>query len=62
MALPACTGLAGVYRPRRPMASPLYRLLADHFDCFRGRYEDEFERHNGRWRWVVDAVVGRFLE
>lgn len=53
---------AGVYRPRRPLASPLYRLLSDHFEHFRGRYEDEFERQQGRWRRVVDAVVERFLE
>jgi len=60
--LPACPVPAGVYRPRRPLASPLYRLLSDHFEHFRGRYEDEFERQQGRWRRVVDAVVGRFLE
>lgn len=44
------------------MASPLYRLLVDHFDAFRGRYEDRFERQYGRWRDVVDEVVARFLE
>lgn len=52
---------AGVYRPRRPLASPLYRLLSDHFDRLLGRYEDAFERRYGRWRWAVDAVVERFL-
>ncbi len=49
-----------MYRPRRPLASPLYRLLSDYFVRFLGRYEDEFERRHGRWRRVVDAVVGRF--
>jgi hypothetical protein len=44
------------------MASPLYRLLVDHFDAFRGRYEDRFERQYGRWRGVVNDVVARFLE
>jgi hypothetical protein len=39
-----------VYRPRRPLASPLHRLLTDHFEHFRGRYEDDFEREHGRWR------------
>jgi hypothetical protein len=62
MALPACPAPAGVYRPRRPLTSPLYRLLSDHFEHFRGRYEDDFERHQGHWRRVVETVVGRFLE
>ena len=44
------------------MASPLYRLLDEHFDAFRGRYEDRFERQYGRWREVVDEVVARYLE
>ena len=44
------------------MASPLYRLLVDHFDSFRGRYEDRHERQYGRWRHVIDEVVARFLE
>ena len=44
------------------MASPLYRLLVDHFDAFRGRYENRFERQYGRWRDVVDEVVARYLE
>jgi hypothetical protein len=44
------------------MASPLYRLLDEHFDAFRGRYEDRFERQYGRWRDVVDEVVARYLE
>ncbi len=44
------------------MASPLYRLLVDHFDSFRGQYEDRYERQYGRWRYVIDDVVARFLE
>ena len=56
--LGACPAPAGVYRPRRPAASPVYRLLTDHFKRFRGRYEDDFER-DGRWRRVLEAVVGR---
>ena len=37
-------------------------MLTDHFERFRGRYEDDFEREHGRWRGVVDAVVGRYLD
>ena len=44
------------------MASPLYRLLVDHFDRFHGRYEDHFERQYGRWRAVVAQVVAKFLD
>jgi len=62
MALAPCTSPVGVYRPRRPLASPLYRLLSDHFDHFRGQYEDVFEHEYGRWRRVVDTVVGRYLD
>ena len=40
----ACPIAPGVYRPRRPMASPLYRLLAAHFDRFRGVYDDAYEQ------------------
>jgi len=53
---------AGVYRPRRATASPLHRLLVDHFDRFSGRYEDQFERRHGRWRPVVGEVVGKYLD
>jgi hypothetical protein len=57
----ASAALAGVYRPRCPTASPLYRLLQDHFDGCRGVYEDAYEHTAGRWRKVVDDVVARFL-
>src|SRR3989337_2240280 len=62
MALVACTSPVGVYRPRRPLTSPLCRLLSDHFEHFRGQYEDAFEHEYGRWRRVVDAGVGRDLD
>jgi len=53
---------AGVYRPRRPTASPLHRLLTDHFDRYRGVYEERYEHRHGHWRSVVDAVVAHFLD
>ena len=37
-------------------------MLTDHFERFRGRYEDDFEREHGRWRGVVDGVEGRYLD
>ncbi len=60
--MPGCSTPSAVYHPRRPAASPLYRLLQDHFDRFRGVYEDAFEHRWGRWRQVADEVVARFLE
>ena len=51
----------GVYRPRRPRASPLYRLLADHFQTFATVYDERFAPRWGPWRRVVPAVVEKFL-
>ena len=33
-----------VYRPRRPRASPLYRLLDEHFAEFSTVYDERFAR------------------
>jgi hypothetical protein len=44
---------AGVYRPRRPRASPLYRLIEDHFQEFTTVYDERFSRRWGYWRPVV---------
>ena len=43
---------SGVYRPRRPRASPLYGLLDQ---------DEQFAHTYGPWRAVVPAVVDRFL-
>ena len=51
----------GVYRPRRPRASPLYRLLDDHFQTFTTVYDERFAPRWGPWRRVVPAVVEKFL-
>jgi hypothetical protein len=57
-----CTATpAGVYRPRRPRASPLYRLIEDHFQEFTTVYDERFSRRYGYWRPVVGDVVDRFL-
>jgi hypothetical protein len=54
--------LAGIYRPRYPRRSPLYRLLEDHFERFLLLYEEQFERKYGPLRSVVKRAVYRFLE
>ena len=51
-----------IYRPRRPRSSPLYRLLEEHFDRFRVRYDEEFEREYGPLRPVVGKAVEKYLE
>jgi len=60
--LSASAAPCGVYQPRHPTASPLYRLLQDQFDRTRGVYEDALEHRWGRWRKVVGDVLTRFLD
>jgi hypothetical protein len=51
-AVPACAA-PGVYKPRRPQASPLFRLVSDHFRAFHAAYEERFAQAYGDWRPVV---------
>jgi hypothetical protein len=51
----------GVYRPRRPQASALYRLIEDHFEEFATVYDERFARRWGYWRPVVARVVEKYL-
>jgi hypothetical protein len=39
--------MAGVYRPRHPERTVLYRVLSHHFEQFLAEYEDRFEREYG---------------
>ena len=52
---------AGIYQPRRPQSSPLYRLIDDHFQEFTTVYDERFSRRWGYWRPVVSEVVEKFL-
>ncbi len=52
----------GVYRPRRPRASPLCRLVETHYDEVKGQWEGRFGRRYGFWRGFVDEQVRRFLD
>jgi hypothetical protein len=54
--------MAGVYRPRHPERTVLYRVLSHHFDGFLAAYEDRFEREYRYFRPVVKEVVERYLE
>ena len=55
------SGRVGVYRPRRPRASPLYRLLEDHFAEFATVYDERFAHRYGYWRPVIAEVVEKYL-
>jgi len=52
----------GVYRPGNAQASPLYRLVEDHFDTLERVWEERYEREYGFWRPVVRRVVEQFLD
>jgi len=51
-----------VYRPRRPTASPLFRLLEALYDRVKLAWEDRFERRYGFWRGLADDAVARYLD
>ena len=53
---------SGVYRPRNPQATPLYRLLEQRFDEVKGMWDEIFEERYGFWRGFVDDVVNRYLD
>ena len=50
------------YTPRRPEHSPLYRVLADHFDRLEREYEERFERTHGPLRPAARRAAARFLD
>ena len=51
----------GVYKPRRPPTSPLFRLVPDHLHCLQTVYDERFAREYGPWRPVVAQVADKFL-
>ena len=51
----------GVYKPRRPQASPLFRLIQDHFRALEAVYDERFAPRYGEWRPVVREVAEKFL-
>jgi len=54
--------MAGVYRPRHPEQTVLYRVLFHHFDRFLAVYEDRFEREDGSFWPIVKEVVECYLD
>jgi hypothetical protein len=57
----AAPAARGVYKPRRPQASPLFRLVSDHLHRLQTVYDERFVREYGPWRPVVGDVADKFL-
>jgi len=54
--------MAGVYRPRHPERTVLYRVLFHYFDRFLTEYESRFEKEYGFFRPIIKEVVERYLD
>jgi uncharacterized protein (TIGR04255 family) len=54
--------MAGVYRPRHPERTVLYRVLFHYFDRFLAEYEGRFEKECGFFRPIIKEVVERYLD
>ena len=50
-----------VYHSRHPEASPLWRLLNNHYEGFEQCYEERFEKKYGFFRAVIGEVVRQYL-
>lgn len=51
----------GIYKPRRPQASPLSRLVSGHLHRLQTVYDERFAREYGPWRSVVAQVADKLL-
>jgi hypothetical protein len=49
--------MAGVYRPRHPEGTVLYRVLFHYFDTFLAEYEGRFEKTYGYFRPIIREVT-----
>jgi hypothetical protein len=54
--------MAGLYRPRHPERTVLYRVLFHYFDRFLAEYESRFEKEYGFFRPIIKEVVDRYLD
>ncbi|MGB8951237.1 MAG: hypothetical protein WCC06_01025 [Candidatus Aminicenantales bacterium] len=54
--------MSGIYRPRHPERTVLYRVLFHSFDRFLAEYEERFERTYGFLRPVIKEMVERYLD
>ena len=54
--------MAGIYRPRHPERTVLYRVLFHYFDQFLQEYESRFENEYGFFWPVIKEVLERYLD
>ena len=54
--------MPGIYRPRHPERTVLYRVFFHHFERFVAEYESRFERDYGYFRPIVKDVVEKYLD
>ncbi|MBM3298115.1 MAG: transposase [Candidatus Aminicenantes bacterium] len=54
--------MAGLYRPRHPERTVLYRVMFHHFERFLAGYEGRFEREYGFLRPIIREVAERYLD
>jgi hypothetical protein len=54
--------MAGMYRPRHPERTVLYRVLFHYFERFLAEYESRFEKEYGFLRPIIKEVVERYLD
>jgi hypothetical protein len=57
----AAPAARGVTKPRRPQASPLFRLVSDHLHRLQTVYDERFTHEYGPWRPIVGQVADKFL-
>ena len=50
-----------VYKPRHPEKTPFFAVLYQYYDKFKAAYDERFQKEYGRWRDVVDKVVGKYF-
>lgn len=50
--------MAGVYGPRYPERTVLYRVLFHHFERFVAEYEERFEKDYGFFRPIIKGRRG----
>jgi len=58
----ATANAAGLYRPRRPERTVLYRVLAQHFECFVQVYDERFAPTHGPLTRGAQEAVYRYLD
>ena len=54
--------MPGIYRPRHPERTVLYRVIFHHFERFLAEYEGRFQKEYGYARPIVKEVVERYLD